>query len=146
MNPSSRVLRPIFICALILFVAGLTLAKDGPDFHGSYHIGEVSDLGEEVRVQLTFRIFNQSGADVVGATITLEDRMLPKKEHGSLSPVDIRAGESERLSGWFTVPRREYEHWEKGAAPQLRIDCKDPSGKQARQRVPLVPMPVPEEG
>ena len=55
---------------LALATVGYLGAKDGRDFAGFYDISDVTDLGEEVKLTLTVRVFNYSGTDVFGAKIT----------------------------------------------------------------------------
>ncbi len=134
------------LALVVLMAASLSPAKDGRDFAGFYELGEVTDLGEFVRVPLTVRVFNYSDADVVGAKITLEDSLLPGEDLGSFAQiVNIRDRESARVSDSFLVPRREYDRWQQGVPPHLRIEYKDANENQQRHMVGLVPMLVPEE-
>lgn len=133
---------------VVLLAAGGLLAEQGRDFAGFYKLGEdVTDLGEEVRVTLTVRIFNYSDADVIGAKIVLEGSLLPGEDLGSFAAiVDIRDRESVRVSEPFTVPRREYEQWQEGGSPRLRLEFTDAAGTKQRAPVELAPMLVdPEE-
>ncbi len=147
---SLGVSRPRFalLAALIFLAAGLAPAEEKEKwaFAGFFELGEITDLGEEVRVPLKVRVFNYSDADVTGATITLEDLLVPDKNYGSfLGAVDVRAGESVRLSDSFTVPRRLYDEWKKDTAPQLRIEFKVADGRTARGPIALSQMSVGEE-
>ncbi len=134
------------LAALLLLVAVLVSAKDGRDFAGFYDAKEVTDLGEQVKVKLTVRVFNYSDADVWGATVTLEDSLLPGETLGTFAlKADIRNRESAKLSDEFTIPRREFSQWQKGATPQLRIDYQDAERKQQRRMIELAPMLIDEE-
>ena len=134
------------LLCLILLGASLLPAEDGRDFAGFYMLGEITDLGDQVRVPLTVRVTNYSGVDVVAATITLEDSLLLGQSYGTfLPPVDIRYRESARVSGFFVIPRREYERWQTGPTPQLRIEFKDATGQTVQRPVELFPMPFAEE-
>ncbi len=134
------------LLCLLLLGAGLLSAEDGRDFAGFYMLGEITDLGDQVRVPLTVRVTNYSGADVVAATITLEDSLLPGQSYGTfLPPVDIRYQESARVSGSFVIPRREYEQWQSGPTPQLRIEFKNAAGQTVQRMIELTFMPLGEE-
>lgn len=132
---------------LILLGALALAAEDGRDFAGFYKVGEdVTDLGADIRVTLTVRIHNYSGADVIGAKIILEDSLLPGEDLGSFAAiVDIRDRESARASEPFTVPRRLYDEWQEGVPPHLRLEFTDASGPKQRAPVELAPMLVDEE-
>jgi hypothetical protein len=136
--------------SLSLFLSLLPIvwaaAADGRDFAGFCKLGEISDLGEEVSVPLTVRIHNYSDADVVAAEIILEDSLLPGEDLARFATVvDILDRESARASDTVTVPRREYEQWQQGASPQLRLQFTDSAGTTQRQPVELAPMLVDEE-
>ncbi len=144
-----RVSHAVFgiLVSLILLVGSHAAAEQRWAFAGFYELGEVTDLGEEVQVPLTVRVFNYSDADVTGATITLEDWLLPGETYGSFpGTVDIRVGESRRLSDSFTVPWSLYEEWWEGSPPQLRIEFKDADGNIARGPIALLELPVGGEG
>lgn len=146
--------RNVFTCAVALLASLLllasgprTAAEDGRDFAGFYQVGEdVTDLGEDVRVTLTVRIHNYSGADVIGAKIILEDSLLPAEDLGTFAAiVDIRYRESARASEPFTVPLRLYDQWQEGVPPHLRLEFTDAAGTKQRAPVELGPMLVDEE-
>ena len=132
------------LACLILLTVRLAPAKEGIDFPGSYELSNATDLGEEFRVTLTVRVFNLSGAAVSGATITLEDQFLDK-ESVLFRAVPIRDHESIKLSNDVTVSRAEYEHWQEGGTPRLRIEFKDAGGETVQGLIDLVDMPVGEE-
>jgi len=130
---------------LLLLVAPAVPAKDGRDFAGFYKLGEITDLGDQVTVPLTLRVFNYSGADVIGAQIILEDRLLGEDLGSFAAIVDLRDRESARVSDTYTVPRREYEQWQEGAHPRLRLEFTDAAGTTQRAAVELAPLLVDEE-
>jgi hypothetical protein len=147
-----------FAILMVLALAGMafgvdpstTAGADSPStqcssFQGFCEIGEPSDLGGDVRVQVTLRILNHSRADVVGAIITLKALLRPDGTYGTFSPVDVRDKEGLRLGGCFIVPRRDRKEWEEGASPKLRTDFLDSAGNQAQRGIELVLVPVSEE-
>lgn len=132
--------------SLSLLLAVWAAAADGRDFAGFCKLGEITDLGEEVSVPLTVRIHNYSGADVVGAEIILEGSLLPGEDLASFATiVDIPDRESARASHTFTVPLREYEQWQQGGSPQLRLQFTDSEGTTQRRPIELSPMLVDVE-
>ena len=144
-NPGLGVFRAGFriLSCLILLAASTAVAKDGRDFAGFYEVSNVVELGQELQVTLTVRVFNYSDADVNDATITLEDSLLPGETYGSyLTPVYVQPRESVRLSDHFTIPRREYEYWQEGGTPSLTIKFRDPDGNTILRMIELAPMLV----
>jgi len=134
-------MRGKYLTALTLLLsAALAMPADGGrDFAGSYALSEVTDLGPEVRVTLTVRVHNYSDADVSDATITLEDSLFPDTSYGQFEHVSIARGESVRLQDVFMVASSEYEVWQAGGAPHLRVRFRDAAGKDAERLIELAP-------
>jgi hypothetical protein len=113
-------------------------AKNGRDFAGFYDLTQVSDLGESFQVNFSVRLFNFGDSDVDGATVTLVDPLRPKKGYGAFQAVSLRQRERVRLNDLIvTVPRREYESWQQGGTPALRIEFTAADGTPVRRRVEL---------
>ena len=129
----------------LLLVALAVPATDGRDFAGTYKLAEVTDLAQEVRVTLTVRVFNYSGADVNDATINLEDALFPDTVYGRFEHVSIGDREGVRLEGVFIVARSEYDLWQVGSAPHLRIRFQDAAGKTVERLIELAPGRTDEE-
>ncbi len=131
---------------LILLAVSTAAAKDGRDFAGFYEVSDVVEFVEEFQVTLTVRVFNYSGTDVNDAAITLEDSLLPGQTYGSfITRVYILDRESVRVSDEFTIPRREYEHWQEGRIPSLIIEYMDANGNTIQRPIELAQMPLGEE-
>lgn len=140
------VLAVLLVSATLLLLVALPVpAKDGRDFAGFYKLGEIADLGEEVRVTLTVRVHNYSAADVNDATINLEDSLFPDTVYGRFEHVSIGDREGVRLAGVFIVARSEYDLWQVGSAPHLRILFQDAAGKTAERLIALAPGLTDEE-
>ena len=133
----------IVLAALV--VCGLAAAGDGRDFAGSYALSDVTDLGPEMRLTLTLRVHNFSGADVPDATITLEDSLFPDTSYGRFEHVSIGLQDSVRLREVFLVARSEYEVWQAGGTPHLRIQFRDAAGKTVERLIELAPGLMEEE-
>lgn len=136
--------------SLSLFFSLLTAvsaaAEDGRDFAGFWKLGDITELPEEVSMTLTVHIHNYSGAEVVAAALILEDSRLPGETLATfLEVVDIQDGGSARASDTIIVPRREYEQWQQGARPLLRLEFLDPAGTAERRAVELTSVLVDEE-
>jgi hypothetical protein len=141
----------VLLCVAVIFAFVLlpfspVRATDGRDFAGFYEVTNVTDLGDTVRLTLTVRVYNYSDADVSGATVTLQDPSLVGNDYGSYpGTVSIADRESARLSAEFTISRAEYDRWQEGATPSLRIDYTDSAGNAIRRMIELAQMPVGEE-
>jgi hypothetical protein len=134
---SSRLVVSSLIC-LLLCAALTSLAEDGRDFAGSYEVTNVTDLGADIRVTLTVRVFNYSGSDVSNAEVTLEDSLRPGTDYSSYpTQITIADRQSVRISSEFTVSRQEYDYWEKGSAPSLRIDFQNSEGTAVRRKIEM---------
>jgi len=139
---------PVRLTMLALFVllaAPPVLAVNGRDFAGFYQYAKTADfeaktadLGAQTQVTLSLRVFNYSGADVAGATLTLE-RFPFGETYGSVAGITIPAGGDTSVSASFVVPAAEYQHWQEGAAPQLRIDFTDGADNRMRRPIELMP-------
>ena len=139
---------------ILALVAGLVLlapinpgrATDGRDFAGFYALSNVADLGTDYRVTLTVRVFNYSDADVSGATVTLQDSFQTDADYGAYpGTISIPDRESVRLSADFTVPREEYDRWQSGDTPRLRMDYQNNSGNAVRRIIELAQGPAGDE-
>ncbi|MFZ0136894.1 MAG: hypothetical protein WAK89_07545, partial [Candidatus Sulfotelmatobacter sp.] len=120
-----RVLRSFqYFClpALVLCLA-LTAQASGPNkFSAVYQILNVADHGDEVEVRVSLRVFNNSGAKVTGATISLVScqMTLPEglafeweKDEVPFTNVTLLFNSSSKtiappLVGTFRIPSDEY--------------------------------------
>jgi hypothetical protein len=146
LRPGSVPLLAGVLLLVTLVVPANVPAEDVRDFAGFYKVGEITDLGDQVTLPLTVRIFNYSGAEVIGARIILEDSLVPGEDRGSFAAtVDLPDRESAAASDTFTVPRHEYEQWQEGAHPWLRLEFTDAAGTKQRAAVALAPMLIDEQ-
>ena len=128
----------VWLPLLLAMAAVPAQAKNGRDFAGYYDLSQVSDLGDSFQVSFAVRLFNFGDADVHGATVTLLDPRRPKKGYGSFQAVSVRQSERVCLNDLIvTVPRREYERWQRGAPPALQVEFTAANGQTVRRRVEL---------
>ncbi len=153
-----RVLRSFQYFCLPALVLCLTLAAQasGPHkFNAVYQILRVSEHGETVRVQVSLRVFNNTGVDVAGATISLVSSLVTppeglafewEKEEVPFTNVTLPFNPHVKtatapLVGNFTIPSDEYEQWKKGAGPRFVIVYQDAAGEQQSFRIDTAPAP-----
>jgi len=153
-----RVLRSFqYFClpALVLCLA-LTAQASGPHkFSALYQILKVTDRGGEVHVQVSLRVFNNTGADVTGATISLVSSLVTppegvafewEKEEVPFTNVTLLFNPHVKtlapaLVGTFTIPADEYAQWKKGAGPRFVIAYQNAAGEQQSFRIDTAPAP-----
>lgn len=104
---------------------------------GSYQVVQKSDSGPQNRVQLHLRLSNQRGEDLRIQRIALWDFSHPARESMRACPLVIHAGSSAETSQDFTVPRSEYESWQRGKGPRLLLEVLLPSGRTTTEAVEL---------
>jgi hypothetical protein len=158
-----RVLRSFrYFClpALVLCLALAAQASGPHKFSGSYQVLSVSDHGDIVRVQVSLRVVNNTGADVTGATISLVSSLvsLPEgpafeweKDEVPFTNVTLLFNSHSKttvppLVGTFAIPADEYAQWKKGAGPRFVIAYEDTAGEQQSFRVDMIPMPQKDVG
>ena len=125
------------VVAAVVLSAPLA-AESNAEFVAHYSAQDAMQMGEDVRLTLKLRVFNQGEADVLGATLWLEDPAAPASNYGPFGIADLPARESLRLAGTFTVPRHEYESWRQGAKPSVRIRYTDAGGNPVENSVQVV--------
>jgi len=126
--------------ALLAVFAGTTaaLAVNGRDFAGVYRYDKTADLGSQKQVTLSLRLFNHSGARVANAVVTLEGQRPVDDSYGNISGVSIDDSGSVPFGGRFTIPEAEYQRWQAGGMPHLRIEYLDIGGNHVRRPIELI--------
>src|SRR6266403_520191 len=104
---------------LALVVAGAAFASQGRDFAGPFALGAASSSNGQVTLNFSTRIYNYSGADVSGTTVTLQCQERPDQVHATFNSVAIAANDSVKLSSQVTISQTEYDQWQRGRAPDL---------------------------
>ena len=123
-----------FVAVTLVGIAPASVA----DFAGTWRIQHVS-VGDEVVLVLHLRIVNQSGADVVEATVRVDDPVVPDRQsHPSFNGLAIPANESVDLSGDMIVERWVYEQWLAGGQPSVHIEFADAYGNPVSQPLKLL--------
>lgn len=138
----SRGMARLGITACLLLLGTASHADDGPAFAAFYELSVASDQIEELWVTISVQVLNESDADVLDVTITLEDSHLAGTSYGSFPYVPtFFNGESVSLNSDFLVPRREYEWWRTGSHPTLQIEFQDADGDTVRQIIEPIMLP-----
>ena len=127
---------------MALLGAGSAAAKNGRDFAGIYHITNVTDAGDSYSFTFKARVMNYSGAGIKDAFVILRGSDLPRQDYAVFSGVNMADHQHATVSGTATVPKREYDRWQRGAHPVLMIQYKDSNGDTHEKRVELARRPV----
>jgi hypothetical protein len=119
-------------------------AEHGRNFAGEFQVRNVVDEGSIIKFELHVKVVNFSGADLSNATLTLADRRPGHRPdtmdyQGSFTEVSIPYHKWIELDGSFMAPVREYQQWQRGAAPILVVTYFDETGKEHRDPVELRP-------
>lgn len=114
---------------LILLLAGSCLGKGGRDFAGYFQVREAAPQGALVKVSLVLRVFNYTQTGIQGASLILESSGPGGKPLRLASGVNI----APKGSCQFTVPRSDYERWQKGKPMELVIKFAGPNGARIRR-------------
>jgi hypothetical protein len=151
------VIRSCRLSSFLCLVTGLTFLahaqnRDGRSFGGNYKVLEASEQGDQMKLRVSLRVINYSGADVQHATIWLTSSL--SMEPGAVQPdwvkqqlpfrnVSLNYNEHKivaPLVGKFTIPVEEYGQWQRGV-PNFVIYYRDPAGKRRHERIALTPAP-----
>jgi hypothetical protein len=124
-----RVSRILLLAFVLLLLPCASLAKDGRDFSGFYHIGNVATQGDQVAFTFQVHLFNHSDADLNHAVVTLRSAQhtlapLAQFQAGKL----WRNGGELKLAQAIVISKDEYERWQRGAQPTVMVVYHDGSG------------------
>ena len=127
----------------ILLAVTPVLAKDGRDFAGYYQIRDISEGKDAVRLTLQLKLFNYSDADIRNGGVALYDSSPAHSPIGGFNTIPLwRLRAEANLSQQFTIPRAEYERWQRGAPPALFFLFKDAHGHVLQRQVELIQRPL----
>lgn len=152
-----RILRSFQYFCLLGLVLSLALAAQASSAHkfsALYQILKVTAQDDDnVQVEVSLRVFNYSGANVTGATISLVSSLATggpefewEKEQVPFTDVTLPFNAHVKklvpaLKGTFTIPADEYAQWKKGAGPRFVIAYQNAAGEQQSLRIDAAPAP-----
>jgi hypothetical protein len=117
-------------------------AENGRNFAGSYQLQNVHSDGSTVSFELSLKLFNYAGFDLVEGRVTLAGHFLPPDSptidfRGEFNPVSVKYRKFVSLKGAFAVPVTEFEQWQKGATPNLVVTYVNDAGESMQNSVEL---------
>ena len=114
----------------------------GRDFAGFYQVSGVTPQGNNYQLTFRARIFNYSGADISGATVSLVDPINPRIAYANFPGISISNRGNTVVSASITIPGSEYQRWRQGSQPQLLVGFVDSQGQHHIELVELARRPV----
>ena len=133
------------IASLSIIGASALYAEHGRNFAGSFQMRNVVDSGNVVKFDLHARIFNYSGADISGATVSFAPRGAAQRSpeaadySGAIGDIAVPYHKFVDVDGTFTIPVREFQAIERGAMPNVLMNYVNADGKEAHDRIELRP-------
>ena len=126
------------MCFALALASGQLAAKSPRGVSGFYGTHLVNAGPRTVKVAVTIRIINNTGAGLTGSVPRLRESLPPHKVIGSFISISLNAGEQKLLKGEFVLPSSEYARWQRGGRPELSLEIKDANGHLTSLPVELV--------
>jgi hypothetical protein len=101
---------------------GRSRAANNRQFFGLYQVIEKTDCGSDVNVVLQLQLFNHGSNDLQIEYAALATPHHVQGNWKMVAGIRIDAHRSQTITEEFTVPRREYERWQKTSPPKLVLD------------------------
>ena len=120
------------LCVILAAVVLTANAAPAGDFTGVFTLGAPSAAGENVQVNISLTITNNTGSDVRNAVLALHEPKAARVIYGQLTGLALPAGSGAQVNGFFTVPRGLYESWQKGSSPAMSVSFTDAKGNPVR--------------
>ncbi|MGA9506982.1 MAG: hypothetical protein WBV31_21250 [Terriglobales bacterium] len=128
--------RLIVIVSLALGVQ-IALASNGPLVTGSYQVVQNTSLGPQAEIKMRIHLVNHGALSLFIQRMTLRDISRPSKGGTSACAVTLPAHASADTTQEFTIPRSEYEQWQKGLRPRFILGLSGPGNRKSTAVVRL---------
>jgi hypothetical protein len=111
-----------------LFALGVqpALASNVPLISGSYQVVQKSGLGSQTQIRLRIHLVNQGPTDLSIQRMTLWDFSHPDKGGTRACAVTLPAHASAETTQEFTIPRSEFQLWQRGLRPRFVLQLGTP--------------------
>ena len=118
------------LAVLVAIGPQLTRASDVTRLSGSYEVLAKADTGDKTTVRLQVHLTNQGSASLSIQRIALRDFSHHTRDQVRACALTIPAGSTAHSNQQFTVPRIEYEAWQRGNMPTVVLELMTPSGRR----------------
>jgi hypothetical protein len=133
-----RIMRYLALAVFAVCLLQTASAKRGRDVSGIYQFSSVTESSRGVHLTISLTLRNNSGADISDSGVILLTSEPDPSVLGTFSGMKVLHNyESVTMSQTFTVPKEEYEGWEKGRNPALRLLVEDSNGALITEGIDL---------
>ena len=133
--------RTCFALAVLVAIGPqLTRASDVTRLSGSYQVLAKADTGNKTTVRLRVHLTNQGSGGLSIQRIALRDFSHSTRDQVRACALTLPAGRSAESTQQFTIPRTEYEAWQRGNAPTVVLEVVTPSGRRTIEVLRLIPI------
>lgn len=133
-----RIMRVLAFVVFTVCLVQTAPAKQGRGLSGIYQISSVTETSRGVHLTISLTLRNNSGADISDSGVILLTSEPDPSALGTFSGMKILSNnESVTMSQTFTVPKEEYEGWEKGRNPALKLLVQDSNGALMTEGIDL---------
>src|ERR1039457_6041138 len=110
-----------YLVVAALFVLGVQFApaSTAPLVSGSYEVVQNTDLGSQAQIRMRIHLVNHGPSDLSIQRMTLWDFSHPDKGGTHACAVTLHAHASAETTQEFTIPRSEYQLWQRGFRPRF---------------------------
>ncbi len=123
--------------ALLVLGVQVALAGDTPLVSGSYQVLKNKDLGSRSQIELRILLVNHGSSDFSIQRMTLWDFAHADKAGTAACAVALPAHASAETTQQFTIPRSDYQSWQKGFRPRLVLQIAGPGRTKGKTVVRL---------
>jgi hypothetical protein len=127
----------LVLAACVAFGPQITQASDLTRLSGSYEVIGKTDVGPKTTVRLHVHLTNQGRGSLSIQRMALRDFSHPTRDQVRACALTIPAGASSNSTQEFTLPRIEYETWQRGNQPTVVLEIVTPSGHRTNEVVRL---------
>jgi len=133
-----------FLPVRFLLVLGLSLVcgaawAGGNEVEGTYRVGNVTDLGPQVRVTLHIRLSNNTHGDLSVLQVALHEAAPARKAAATAAWAQLQPRKVTTVEQEFVISRREYERWSRGGSPMLEVTFQQAGGRAVTRTIVLHP-------
>ena len=116
----------------------------GSDFTGRYECTEVVESGEIVSMTFSLSVVSHRSEEIAGATLRLLDASDAGVVYAEFPALNLSEGVDVPLMASVTLERSEWDRWQSGAPPRVRIEAFASDGTDQSAMVDLVLTSFPE--
>jgi hypothetical protein len=114
-----------------------------PHLFGSYVVVQSTGEGRETKLELRLRLANPSSVAVSIEKVTLLS-LAPAANNSLAAPISISAHGVQEIVQRPTISTAEYQSWQRGLRPSLRVEMRMEDGVRVSQTLRLNSVPLRE--